>query len=994
MCARFLNRTATNVREMQVRGQPSGRWRTPGESADTRQSALASALLSVAVVTATVALVSGAGAGAVPGLLAQADEEDFAPPKIEPSSPERVDMDTIELVVSDNQAVDTATIQQNDFEVTPGNVVGVSAGGSGTEAEVEVRIEDAGNRAVTISTTNDTEISDTNGNDFTGEFDAIVEAPADPPRLSRASWADATRARQYEGAIDWPDDKPGETTVLELYLTDGTGIDTTSVDPDDFTVSRARVADAVAEPDGENAYVLLVLSQNLDDGGLGDGGLTVGLDEDATIRDTEGRVGNRIVRPGPELTLYNTGPNLAGASRVNDTAVQLTFADDTDVAESSIQAQEIQLLGADLPDTEVTDFGARNVDPATLREYPIAGIHVTEVGSNASAIVAGSEEGYLDGVAEVGSNASVLVRMPRPVDDDELLVRVRPDAEITDTIGNAYRPADDDIRNRYVVDGMDGVAPDVEDFSVARTASGGARLSLSTSERLAGIDVSVQGATSDSIDESAFALTPGSQFTYEATYSSETSGTLVFRLEGLTDDAGNTRRVDVVAVRNGTAREPRPEPVIALDFEASGGDTYVFDARHTSSASPVTNYTWEFGDGTTGSGLRVRKQFDPGSHLVALTATDAAGRSATETATLDLTARSVRNVTADQLDGIRRVTDPDLRVVRGSGTGQPTRLEVRNPSPGMAVRASPQDGALAAGEAVTLDGVEVVPARYDDFSLALSATGAGTVSGAAAGDDRTVGGFAVEHDVPDSGFEGATLSASVDAARLDALGSDPGDVTVYRRHDGAWRRLPTSRSSGGGTDGTARFRVESPGFSRFAVVVTNVTAPGEPTPTPVQNATDGGQNESGTGPADGGVQVRNATLNRTSVAPGGVVLVNATLENPAGSNTIYTAGLSVNGTTVATEQVTLPAGERRTVALRAAVDATGTVPVAVNGTSAGELTVGGGGLLGSVLGVFGPLAGLVGVLPLGLVRSLLMFVGIPALVVYLILKGLAIYLGY
>ncbi|MEF8783745.1 MAG: PKD domain-containing protein [Haloarculaceae archaeon] len=898
----------------------------------------------------------------------------------------------------DNHDVDEDTIDRNDFDVSPGKVNGVEAGeldGSETDADVEVSIEGAGNQAVTISSTNSTDIEDTNGNEFdpTGEFSEVVPEPDDPPQLHNVKWADASRVERYDSDIDWPDDKPGETTVLEAYITDGVGIRTDTIGADDFTVSRSRVVDTVAREDtslqqnddGENAFVLLVLSQNLDDGGLGDGGLTVGLSDDAEIRDKDGgpgTPGNMIERPAPDFTLYNTAPRLEGASRVNDTAVELTFVDDTDMAETSIQAHDVQLAGADLRDTEVSDFGEGNVDLASLQEYRIAGMNVTER----------------------GSNTSVVLRLPHEVDDDELLVRVPPKAEITDTIGNTFEPDDNDVKNRVLVDGMDGVPPAVEQFEVSGETPGPATLSIVPSERLAGIDVSVEGSASDSLDESDFTFDE-SEFTYEATYSPDDRGSLVFRLNSVTDDANNTRQVDMVAVRNGSGLQPRPDPVIALDFETSENRTFVFDGRHSSGPSPITNYTWEFGDGTSDRGLRATKQFNGGTHLVALTVTDSEGQSATDTATLDLTTGDVRNATADQLDGVRRVTPPDLQVVgSGDGSSGAARIEIRNPSPGMAIGTSErlQNGEpLAAGDDVSVDDVRVVPARYDDLSLAVSATGVEGVDDTAEVDGKPVGSFSVEHDAPDTAFESATLSTSVDAQRLDELNAAPEDVAVLRRNDGNWERLPTSSVSDADSsaDGTARFRAETPGFSKFAVVA--VESDGgevaqsddlEPGLSQQANAVvaenvSSGKSEEG----DSQVHVRNATLAETTVSPGAVVLVNATIENRGDGNTHYTAGLSVNDTVVVTEPVTLPAGEERTVSFEYRANETGTVPVAVNGTSAGTLTVSGGGVLSSV---FGPVIGLFGFLPLGLLRPIVLFVVAPVLVVFLILKGLALYLGY
>jgi len=156
--------------------------------------------------------------------------------------------------------------------------------------------------------------------------------------------------------------------------------------------------------------------------------------------------------------------------------------------------------------------------------------------------------------------------------------------------------------------------------------------------------------------------------------------------------------------------------------------------------------------------------------------------------------------------------------------------------------------------------------------------------------------------------------------------------------------------------------------------------PPTPTPTPESGGSDGGPESQ--------VVVRNVTLSAATVEEGASVRVNATVHNRGEGNALYTAGLTVGGNVTATESVAVPTGENRTVSLEYVPNETGTYPVAVNGSDAGELTVGsGGGLVASVLGVFG-------FLPLGLLKPLVFFVGVPALVVYLALKGLAVYLGY
>jgi hypothetical protein len=135
----------------------------------------------------------------------------------------------------------------------------------------------------------------------------------------------------------------------------------------------------------------------------------------------------------------------------------------------------------------------------------------------------------------------------------------------------------------------------------------------------------------------------------------------------------------------------------------------------------------------------------------------------------------------------------------------------------------------------------------------------------------------------------------------------------------------------------------------------------------------------------GPVVVASASLNRTQVPPNGTVMVNATLENTGDSLESFTAGLTVNDTLVETLPVrSVPANGNRTIQFFHTVgpNASGEMPVAVNGTAAGTITVGGGG---GILGIFG-------FLPLGLIQLLVTYVGGVVTAGYLGLKAAALYL--
>jgi hypothetical protein len=181
---------------------------------------------------------------------------------------------------------------------------------------------------------------------------------------------------------------------------------------------------------------------------------------------------------------------------------------------------------------------------------------------------------------------------------------------------------------------------------------------------------------------------------------------------------------------------------------------------------------------------------------------------------------------------------------------------------------------------------------------------------------------------------------------------------------------------------SATFRVSYAADPGTYAVSVNGTAAG--TVTVVPGASDG--SSAGDAPP---VTVTNVTVGQSTLAPGETLTVNVTVRNDDDRPRVYTAGLALNGGVVATaSSPPIPAGESRTFSLLHTVNRTGQFSVAVNRTTGGTITVEeSGGLLASVLG-------LVGFLPMGLVRPLAMFVLLPLAVIYGVLKALAIYLGY
>ena len=132
-----------------------------------------------------------------------------------------------------------------------------------------------------------------------------------------------------------------------------------------------------------------------------------------------------------------------------------------------------------------------------------------------------------------------------------------------------------------------------------------------------------------------------------------------------------------------------------------------------------------------------------------------------------------------------------------------------------------------------------------------------------------------------------------------------------------------------------------------------------------------------TASADTQFTVMNATLGSASITATDTVTVTATVTNNGTANGSFRAGLSVNNTVIDTETTTVPTGASRTIQFEYQPSTAGTYAVAVNNTQAGTLTVSEDESFLS-----------------GLPRLILLFVVLPAVSIYGVLKALAIYLGY
>lgn len=95
-----------------------------------------------------------------------------------------------------------------------------------------------------------------------------------------------------------------------------------------------------------------------------------------------------------------------------------------------------------------------------------------------------------------------------------------------------------------------------------------------------------------------------------------------------------------VAVTN-TALEPvEPLDPAVAEFtfappNPARGATVNFDASASTGAGGIASWAWDFGDGSTGTGEQAAYQYKgKGSYIVALTVTDAAGQTASQSQTV------------------------------------------------------------------------------------------------------------------------------------------------------------------------------------------------------------------------------------------------------------------------------------------------------------------------------------------------------------------------
>ncbi|MDB2275156.1 CARDB domain-containing protein [Halorubrum ezzemoulense] len=224
-------------------------------------------------------------------------------------------------------------------------------------------------------------------------------------------------------------------------------------------------------------------------------------------------------------------------------------------------------------------------------------------------------------------------------------------------------------------------------------------------------------------------------------------------------------------------------------------------------------------------------------------------------------------------------------------------------------------------ENVTLEGIDLAGVRNERVELDAEGSpdpfaDAGALT--APTSPRPVGYLSLDYDFAPDAVDAMTIRFSADRDYLNATGTDPGDVELYRRTDaGDWESKPVAVVDEAVVDilglpeDRVHFRATTTEFSTFAV------ATREPR-----------------------FDVTAATVSPEAIDPGENVTVRATVRNGGGAAGERAVTLTADGNSVASETVALAPNETATLSFDETVSAAGAYDLAVGGTPAGTLLVG------------------------------------------------------
>ena len=621
-----------------------------------------------------------------------------------------------------------------------------------------------------------------------------------------------------------------------------------------------------------------------------------------------------------------TAPEWVNATKAWPTEIDLRFEDTSDIDRTSITPDDVSLSRGNVTNVSVESANGRNYSEVT---------------------------------------ATLILEERLNVDT----VTVSIVGNVTDTAGNGL------TNGTKTVTGMDTLVPTVEAFEVTRVNKSTVDIRLATNESLRGLELAVTGPEPDRLNRSDFTATDGTNTTFRTRYRVEEYGSYSFVWERAVDRYGNLRVLS--RMRQFRYDDPAPDIVLEGPEQTAVGLEEEFDASGTTDEHDIESYRWQIDGGTVLSGPSIRVAFaTAGTHDITLTVTDDRDNTAVETR---------RVFVRETASGPRLVSLTRTNASHANATVEGT---------GVVQQIRPENGPIVAGDNVTLDRLTAAFPASRTVSLDLRATDGRSQSI----DGPQFGQFDIGHDGP---ANRVSLRVGVDRAALNRTALDAADISLYRDADG-WTPLTTSIVNR--TDRRVVYRATSPGLSTFAVGVGandgSVTLVGQAesagndsgsAQSTVQQRDDSSSAAEGEGTPTGrpNITVTNVTVDATTPGVGETINITVTARNGGTAAGSYPFSVRLNGTSVATHELSVPAGETTSRRYEQRLTDEGSLVVAGESVA----TVGGEdrSLLGGVLaGLPNPLA----LWPGGLLGTVLgAFVGL-VVVVYSILKALAIYLGY
>lgn len=571
-------------------------------------------------------------------------------------------------------------------------------------------------------------------------------------------------------------------------------------------------------------------------------------------------------------------------------------------------------------------------------------------------------------VEESGNDSAVYISLEDRVRSQNVTVSLADGGTIADDAGNELTDGS------VTVTGVDGYTPYLQEYGVSWVNDSTVEIAFYVDERLDNISVAVHGPESTVLGPEDFTETdtpPAIEFRYDTNYTFRAEGEYRITLELVADPSGNRGLyfADRTVVHDVTS----PQARMSSPASTTLGQTVAFDASESTDNQGVQAYEWRIDGNVTGTNETFEHAFDDsGSHEVALTVTDERGNT-------DTAVRSIEVLDVS--------TTRDVTIAPRNGTGVDVVIGPNRTKRRVLVDRS---GSLARNDSISLDSLTLNVPTNATANLTTAADGDAPTDFAVP-DQTGFGTFDVEREGAE--VSDVTFRFTVNRTALENASVPADGMSLYRDSGEGWSRLPALRV--GGNDTHLQYRATSSGFSRFVVAGSNTTgdtgsdaddpaAPNDGSP----SEESGGEEVNGGEPA---VAIVDARLLTHDVSSGDPVVARATVVNDGNGTGTGVVGLEVDGSVVGTGAVTVPPGAQREVTVATPIETGGLVTM--NGSRLGSVTVGGGAVASGSDGGFSipnPLS----LWPGGLFGRVLGAMFWLVVVVYAILKSLAIYLGY